>query len=192
MAALSNIRRERFAQAFATGLTAGEAYRRAGYRANAGNAARLRAHAEVRARVAELVEVGTRRAEVSVEKVLRELARIGFADVRRMHDAEGGLRRIAELPDDIAAAVASYEVVKRTVPGIDGAVEVTHKIKVWDKARALEMIGRYLAMFIDRNKLARDEDPGAIEVDDVRARLADEIDRIAARLGKGALDPKPE
>ncbi len=192
MAALSNIRRERFAQALATGMTLAEAYRWAGYSGTPGNAWRLKANPEVRARVAELVEVGARRAEVSVEKVLRELARIGFADVRRMHDEKGGLRRIAELPDDIAAAVASYEVVKRTVPGIDGAVEVTHKIKVWDKARALEMIGRYLAMFIDRNKLVRDEDTGAIEVDDVRARLADEIDRIAARLGKGALDPKPE
>ena len=98
MAALSNIRRERFAQAFATGLTAGEAYRRAGYEANAGNAARLRANAEVRARVAELIEVGAK--GVSALQLSRELNvryKTAFVLAHKLREAMAAERKDATL-----------------------------------------------------------------------------------------------
>ena len=59
-------------QLLARGLGPTKAYERAGYRRNTGNAYRLKARPEVGDRVRELIESGARRAEVSVEQVLRE------------------------------------------------------------------------------------------------------------------------
>ena len=213
MPVLENPRHELYAQGVAKGLTSIDAYRRAGYSRSRKGATLVKGKPDVQRRVRELIEAGARRAEVSVEKVLRELARIGFADVRQLHDINGRLLQIAELSDDIAAAVASYEVVRRvtskpaaTKGGGDkdaqdrdddkaeaaSVEEFTHRIKVWDKARALDMIGRYLAMFADRQRKAGDESAPVVEVEDVRRRFLDEVDRIAARLGAAAADRQPE
>ena len=49
MAPLANPRHERFAQALARGKTAGEAYVLAGYKANDGNASRMRGNEKISA-----------------------------------------------------------------------------------------------------------------------------------------------
>jgi hypothetical protein len=38
---------------------------------------------EVQARIAEIMRAGAERAEITVEQVLRELAKIGFSDIRK-------------------------------------------------------------------------------------------------------------
>ncbi|GAC1042276.1 hypothetical protein [Rhizobium sp. No.120] len=60
MPVLKNARHEKFAQALAKGKTADEAYEAAGYAANRGNAARLKANESIMKRVGE---VGARVAE---------------------------------------------------------------------------------------------------------------------------------
>ena len=217
MAVLDNARHELFAQGLAMGRPMIEAYVKAGYQRNYGGSSHLNAKPEVQHRVRELLEVGAQNAELSVEKVLRELARIGFADVRELHGVEGRLLAIAELSDDIAAAIASYEVIRRvtskrvakksvakqSVAKKSGTTkqegsrdefseEFTHRIKVWDKARALEMIGRYLAMFADKQRGADDPSAPVVEVEDVRRRLLDEVDCIASRLAAAAPDREAE
>lgn len=155
MAALENARHEAFAQGIAKGLSADEAYASAGYKANRGNATRLKANESIVSRVAELVGAGAKRAEVDVARVLKELARVGLSDVRRLFDAAGGMLPIASLDDDTAAAVSSVEVVTRRVPGADGdaaEVEYVHKIRFWDKNSALEKIGKHLGMYVDRHE----------------------------------------
>jgi hypothetical protein len=51
---LTNLRHERFAQALALGKAANEAYAQAGYRANDGNASRLKGNERISARVQEI------------------------------------------------------------------------------------------------------------------------------------------
>src|SRR6478736_3591885 len=55
MGPLSNPRHERFAQPLAQGKTATEAYILAGYKANAGNATRMKGNERISARVQEIV-----------------------------------------------------------------------------------------------------------------------------------------
>jgi Terminase small subunit len=79
--ALCYLRHERFAQALAQGKTATEAYALAGYKANDGNASRLKGNERISARAQEIVGRAAERAEVSLERVLRDLAAIAFSRI---------------------------------------------------------------------------------------------------------------
>jgi phage terminase small subunit len=83
MGTLANQRHERFAEALAQGKTATEAYVLAGYEANDGNASRMTGNDRIAARVQEIVGRAAEGAEVSIERILHELAAIGFADIRK-------------------------------------------------------------------------------------------------------------
>lgn len=83
MPVLKNPRHEAFAQQLANGKPANEAYVMAGYKANDGNAARLKATDAIKARVAEIQGKAAERVEVSLVDIMRELERIGFADIRK-------------------------------------------------------------------------------------------------------------
>src|SRR6266404_2070908 len=65
------------------GKAANEAYALAGYRANDGNASRLKGNERISARVQEIVGRAAERAEVSLERVLRELKAIAFSNISK-------------------------------------------------------------------------------------------------------------
>lgn len=150
MPALKNAKHEAFAQGLVQGLSADEAYQSAGFKPNRGNASRLKANENIVARVNELVGRAAQKAETSVERVLKELGRIGFSDLRRAFNENGRLLRPEEWDDDTAAAIASVEVVTRNIG--DGEVEHVHKLKLWDKNSALEKLAKHLGMFVERHE----------------------------------------
>jgi hypothetical protein len=76
MAALSNAKWERFAQGLAKGKTQADAYADAGYKPSEPNASRLTSNDKVQARVAELKDIGSMRAEVTLESLIREAGEI--------------------------------------------------------------------------------------------------------------------
>jgi phage terminase small subunit len=59
------------------------AYVLAGYKANDGNASRMKGNEKILARVQEIVGRAAERAEVSLERILRELAAIAFSDISK-------------------------------------------------------------------------------------------------------------
>jgi phage terminase small subunit len=149
MPVLKNARHEKFAQELAKGKSATEAMQAAGY-SDPRNSTRLTKNDEISARVEEIKGRGALKAEATVERVLKELSRIGFSDLRKAFDASGRLLRPEEWDDDTAAAISSVEVVTRNIG--DGEVEHVHKIKVWDKNSALEKLAKHLGMFIERHE----------------------------------------
>lgn len=87
------------------------------------------------------------RTEITQDRVLRELAKIGFQDVRKLYRSDGSLIPITELDDESAASIAGVEVTHR----LNGeSVVQTTKIKLSDKLQALVDIGRHLGMFTDK------------------------------------------
>ena len=72
-APLKNPRHEAFAQYLYEGLSATEAYEKAGYKPDDGNATRLTGNDRIRARVAELQERKSKQADVTVERVTKML-----------------------------------------------------------------------------------------------------------------------
>jgi phage terminase small subunit len=108
---------------------------------------------EIASAVEAAMQERSKRTEITADRVLQELAKIGFADIRKLFTEEGGLRRIESLDDDAAATLSSVEVITRRVPGSDRddpEYENVAKIKLWDKRAALVDLGRHLKLFTDK------------------------------------------
>ncbi|WGG60511.1 terminase small subunit [Brucella intermedia] len=178
MPVLKNARHEAFAQELAKGKTADEAYKIAGFKPNRGNAATLKRKQSISKRVSELLEweqtverKATEKAidklAITKERVLAELAKIGFSDIRKAikwhgslvteeDNPDGGdvlvvknvvtnnvqLVSSDEIDDDTAAAIA--EISQNSTGGI--------KLKLHDKKAALVDIGKHLGMFIEKHE----------------------------------------
>lgn len=101
-------------------------------------------------RIAELQEQRLRKLELDEMKVLRELKRVGFADLRKAFE-NGDLKRPEEWDDDTAAAISSIELEKLFQPdpgtGRRAHVGYTTKVKLWNKVDALRQLGEYFGLF---------------------------------------------
>jgi phage terminase small subunit len=86
--------------------------------------------------------------EVTQERVLKEYARIGFLDTRKLYDEEGQLKSIHELDDDTAAAVAGIEIDE--IKAGHAIKAKTKRVKLADKKGALDSMARHLSMFNDK------------------------------------------
>lgn len=170
-----NQMQQSFVDQYLVDLNATQAAIRAGYsvKTAASQGQRLLKHPDV----AEAVQVRRSQlqsvTQITQERWLREWARIGFSDLRAIFDADGRLKPLADLDDDVAAAIASVEVTEKLVPGGEGEIERLRKVKVWDKPSALTQIGRHFGWFTDKLEL------GA--TDELAARLDAAIARVAVK-----------
>jgi phage terminase small subunit len=85
------------------------------------------------------------RTEVTADRVIKELAKIAFLDVRKLFSADGSLKAVHELDDDTAAAVVNLDV--RLTESESGEITMTARIKLADKRAALVDLGRHLGIF---------------------------------------------
>jgi phage terminase small subunit len=103
MPGLKNVRHERFAQEIAQGKSAGEAYRLAGYRAANHSAEtagpRLLKNVQIQQRIVQLQQKVARKAEITLENLLREAAVIQTAatNAKQYAAANSALKLKAEL-----------------------------------------------------------------------------------------------
>lgn len=149
-------KQQKFVAEYLVDLNATQAAMRAGYSKKTAHSQgpRLLDNVEIKAAIAKAQEKRGARTEITADRVLQELARIGFSDIRNIFDDNGNLRSPKNWSDATAAAVSSVEVVTRSLG--EGDVEYVHKIKVWDKNSALEKIGKHLGMFVDKQELVVD------------------------------------
>ena len=90
------------------------------------------------------------------QAVISELKHIASTDIRELFTENNTVKDPKDWPDHLARAVKSIEVdelfegygKERTQIG------VTRKIQLWDKPKALELIGRHLAMFTDKTEVS--------------------------------------
>lgn len=146
---------EQFATGLACGLSQAEAYRKA-YpkslkwkdKAVWANASKLAADTKVFVRVKELAEQAAAKNEVTVERVIGELAKIAFGnkrDLMRWGPSGVILTSSEQISDDAAAMVQSVEESTSMHGG-------SLKIKTHDKVKALELLGRHLGVFEKDNQ----------------------------------------
>jgi phage terminase small subunit len=98
----------------------------------------------IRARIDELKAERSKRVGISADRVVQELARIGFikaSDVINMKDATVK----ADADADDIAAIASVKV-KETFGDYPS---IEREVKLCDKTKSLELLGRHLGMFKD-------------------------------------------
>jgi len=104
--------------------------------------ARLLRNVKVSAYIQERTEERQERTEVTQDRVVRELAAIAFARATDYAEVEVGCVRIKntdELTDEQVRAIAG---IKEGANGIE--------IKLNDKEKALELLGRHLGMWNDK------------------------------------------
>ncbi len=141
-------RQERFVEEYLIDLNATQAAIRAGYSVKTANeqGSRLLSNVSVRARIDEALAERSRRTGINQDRVLRELARLAFVNAPDLINVTDATLLEDASPDD-TAAIASVKVKRRAT---DDGDEVEREIRLADKLKALELLGKHLGMFTDR------------------------------------------
>lgn len=157
-------KQEAFALAYVETGNASEAYRRAynaenmSERAIAVEASRLLGHPAVSLKVTSLRKAAEERTGITVDRVLNELGRVAFSDIRDVvHWHEDGVDLIPsnDITADVAATIREVKVSKTTTRGKDDYEQTREQreVKLYDKLRALELIGKHLGVFVERSEV---------------------------------------
>jgi phage terminase small subunit len=88
--------------------------------------------------------------DLTADRILEEMRRLALVDQRGFFDDHGNLKPIQDLTAEQGACLASVEVIQRNITAGDGQVDTLHKIKTWDKVRALEMLGKHFALLTEK------------------------------------------
>lgn len=189
-----NEKQRRFVDEYLIDLNATQAAIRAGYSEKTAGSQGfdLLKKPEIQESIAAAMKAREQRTEITQDKVLAELAKIGFADIRRALEwgpsvivvdestgetaVSNGVALVSSerIDGDTAAAIAE---ISQTAQGI--------KVKLHDKRAALVDIGRHLGMFKDKVELTG-KDGGPITTKSERDLTDDEL---AAELAKHGIQP---
>ena len=105
----------------------------------------------------------SKRTEITQDRVLQELAKVGFSDIRGALNSNGQLIAAQEWDDQFAGAVSSLEVVQRPSGEYDDdgkpIMENVSKFRMWDKMNALEKMGKHLGMFKEESTITHKVEP---------------------------------
>ena len=108
--------------------------------------ARMLRNVKVAEYIQKRMDERSQRTEITQDMVLQELAKIGFANITDFVTIEGPyvkIKETASMPQDKLGVIAG---IKEGANGIE--------IKLNDKEKALELIGRHLGMFKDKMELS--------------------------------------
>lgn len=154
-------RQQRFVLEYLKDLNATQAAIRAGYSAKTAvvQGPRLLGNIQVAAAVQAASSKRLARLELKADDVLRELLRIARSDIRQLYDETGRLKPIHQLPDDVAAALSSVEILREKTTVKSGEIEEitveesVRKLKLWDKVKALELLAKHLNLLTERTQV---------------------------------------
>ena len=121
----------------------------------------------IRRHIAKAMAERSRRTGVNADRVVMELAKIAFANIGDVIDLKTGEIKAELLLEDSA----SIQSVKVKTFGEDG---LEREIKMADKLRALELLGKHLGMFKDKVELS-----GSLEAE--KTKLDDLIQQVRER-----------
>lgn len=181
-------RQERFVREYLIDLNGTQAVIRAGYSAKGADvqACRLLGDARIAAAIAAAQQKLASRQDVTLERIVAELAKIGFANMQDyMRVGSGGEPTLdfSNLTRDQAAALGEVTVETFIDGGGDDARAVRRvKFKLHDKRAALVDLGKHLGMFVERQAITVSVLDGMTQDELARIRqiLADELaQRIA-------------
>lgn len=190
MADRLTVKQEKYVQGLFAGLTQREAYKQAFNCTTMLDktvdeaSCKLAADYKIITRLNDLQEEFKNRNMVTVERVLKEYAKLGFFDPRKLFNADGSPKNIIDLDDETAAAVAGLDVQE----AYEGSGEYREfvgyvkKYKLTDKKGALDSMAKYLGMFKDEVKLSGGLDNSVVNITNTDPeQLRKEIDEMIQR-----------
>ena len=178
-------KQQRFVDEYLIDLNATQAYLRAGYKVKETSArvqaSRLLADPNIARAIEAAKKKRSERTQITQDRVLQEIARIAFFDVRKLYRAAedgGGMLDPHELDDDAAAVLVGVDIVEETEPKEGGGREVVgyvKKAKLADKVAALTLAARHLGMLKDKTELS-----GSIGIKGLAARMRQRAQKDSA------------
>ena len=166
MARLSD-RDRRFADEYMIDFDAKNAAIRAGYSPKTAKDASMWIDPEhpkkpaVREEIERRMARASRRTGITADRILEELARIAFADITDVVDSDGKMLDEIERVD--SAAIMSVRVKR-------GDDYTEREVRMYDKTRALELLGKRLGMFRENVKI---DGPVPVIIDDTHEDAQD-------------------
>jgi phage terminase small subunit len=151
-------REEVFAREYLRDLNGKRAAIAAGYSESTAEAqaSRLLRKSKVKALVAELTEKKFEKLNISAEWVLGELRKLAGYDAGAIFNDDGSLKPIKEWDASARAALVGLDhekLFEHFGKGQAKHVGATVKVKLADKLRALELLGKYLKLFTEKVEL---------------------------------------
>lgn len=119
---------------------------------------------DIRAQMDRAMAERSKRTGVNAERVVQELAKIAFVNAAEVIDPKTATVKEDALPEDTAA----IQSVKVKTFGEDG---LEREIKMADKLKALELLGKHLGMFKDRIELSGGLDTEKSKLDDLIGQM---------------------
>lgn len=143
---------ERFVEEYLIDLNATQAAIRAGYspRTAKEQASRLLSNVNISAAIDKAIAERSKRTGINQDRVLLELARIGFAKITDIIDPTTAKIKQDASEDDLAC-IQSVKI-KPNEFGVE------REVRLCDKKAALELLGKHLGMFKDKLELNSDMD----------------------------------
>lgn len=162
-------KQKRFVEEYLIDLNATQAAIRAGYSPNTAKdiGCENLAKPNIRARIDKEIAERSKRTGINQDRVIRELARLAFVNANDVIDMEEATLKDGATEDD-TAAIASVKV--KTIPTKEGE-GIEREIKLTDKLKALELLGKHLGMFKDK-----------VEID-ATVKSTAKLDSILSQLG---------
>ena len=162
-------KQKRFVEEYLIDLNATQAAIRAGYSPNTAKdiGCENLAKPNIRACIDKEIAERSKRTGINQDRVIRELARLAFVNANDVIDMEEATLKDGATEDD-TAAIASVKV--KTIPTKEGE-GIESEIKLTDKLKALELLGKHLGMFKDK-----------VEID-ATVKSTAKLDSILSQLG---------
>lgn len=171
-------KQQRFVEEYLIDLNGSAAYLRSGYRSKNPDvdAQRLLVNPSIRVRIDIALAERSKRTGVNADIVIQELARIALVNPIDVIDQDTGEIKASSIDD--AAAIASVRV--KVTPTKNGD-SVEREVRMADKLKALELLGKHLGMFVDRKEITG-KDGGPIQLEAMTAEQREQ--RIRELLDK--------
>lgn len=101
---------------------------------------------EIRVRIEKAMAERSKRTGINQDRIIEELAKIALLNPKNLINFEEATVKEEATEEDLAA-ISSIRV--KCFPTKDGE-EIEREVKMYDKAKALELLGRHLGMFKDK------------------------------------------
>ena len=139
-----------FVEEYLIDLNGKQAAVRTGYSAKSAEvqASRLLRNTAVQAALGEAMQARSQRTKVTADRVVAELAKLAFADMRDYWPLPGETIDLHRLDEDRTAAVEEISISETVDPA--GVLHRRTRLKLHDKKRALDSLARHLGMFVNR------------------------------------------
>lgn len=159
-------KQKRFIEEYLIDLNATQAAIRAGYSPDTAKSigSENLTKPDIKAQIAKAMAERSRRTGVNADRVIMELAKIAFVNANDVIDAETATLKPDALPEDTAA----IQSVKVKTFGEDG---LEREIKMADKLKALELLGKHLGMFRDKLEVSGTLETEKTKLDDLLQQM---------------------